>query len=155
MGGRRDNGRTVGQREDSRMMGGRRDNGRMAGQWEDGRTTGDSRRQTTAPQQRWVQHWGLGDVEREGMVLLVECTRHCVKEEEGSGEKASIYMILAPTLAPHATPTRYTPVDHHYTIPHHDRAPARLIHIIVPRSLRGAPVCMGTAGGTRPLPATH
>ena len=48
------------------------------------------------------------------MVLLVKCTRRCVKEEEGSGEKASIYMILAPTLVSRATPTCHTPVDHRY-----------------------------------------
>ena len=44
-----------------------------------------------------------------------KCTRRCIKEEEGSGEKASIYIILAPTLAPYATPTRHTPMDHRYT----------------------------------------
>ena len=84
-----------------------------------------------------------------------KCTRRCIKKEGGSGEKASIYMILALTLVPCATPTRHTPVDHRYTIPYQARAPTRLMHIIMPRSLRGARACVGTAGGTHPPPATH
>ena len=113
----RDDGKRLGlhprgqawQREDGGTTGGWREDGRQ-------RMTDDSRRRTTAPQLRWVQHWGLRDVGRERMVLLVKCTRRCIKEEEGSGEKASIYMILVLTLAPRATPTRHTPVDHHYRI---------------------------------------
>ena len=51
-------------------------------------------------------------------MLAVKYIRCYVKEEEGSGEKASIYMILVLTLVPRATLTRHTPVDHRYTICH-------------------------------------
>ena len=54
-------------------------------------------------------HWALGDAERERRVLLAKSTRRYVREEEGSGEKISIYMILAPTLAPRATPPSTPP----------------------------------------------
>ena len=83
------------------------------------RTTGDSGRRTTADdgRQRTTDDSTpatlgaiLGTRGRgERVVLLVRCTRCCVREGEGSGEKASIYMILAPTLAPCATPPATPP----------------------------------------------
>ena len=91
-GGRRDDGRTAGRREDSGTAGGQQDGGRMAG------------RRATTPQLRWVHTGDSGMRERERTMLLIKCTRRCVREGEGSGEKASIYMILATTLAPCATP---------------------------------------------------
>ena len=70
---------------------------------------GDSGQWTTAPQLHWVQYWGLKDAEGERMVLLVKYTRRCLREGEGSVEKASIYMILVPTLAPCTTPPTTPP----------------------------------------------
>ena len=115
---------------------------------------GGSGRWTTAPQLRWVQYWGLGDAGRERMVLLVKCTRHCVREEEGSGEKASIYMILAPTVAPSATPPATPPRTTVTLFPTKAKLPRGLYLpclTITPRFLQGDQVCMGTAGGTRLL----
>ena len=96
-GGRQDDGKTVGRRGDGRTMGGRRGDGRMAG------------RRATTPQLRWVHTRNSGTRKRERRMLLAKSTRRCVREQEGSGEKTSIYMILAPTLAPHATPPATPP----------------------------------------------
>ena len=81
-------------RDSDYTLGGRRGDGRTAGWRDGGRTAGrreDGGRRTTAPQLRWVQYWGLGDAERERMVLLVRCTRRCVKKEEGSGGRKHLY----------------------------------------------------------------
>ena len=56
----RDQNYTLGGR---RSDGRQRDDERMAERREDGGMIGDSGRWTTAPQLRWVQPWGLGDVE--------------------------------------------------------------------------------------------
>ena len=96
-GGRRDDGRTAGRRGDGGMMGGRRGDGRTAG------------RQATTPQLCWVHTGDLGTQKRQGRILLAKSTRRYVREEEGSGEKTFIYMILAPTLAPCTTPPATPP----------------------------------------------
>ena len=126
-GGWRDDRRTAGRQEDSRTTGGQQDNRRTAGRREDSGTTGVSRmmggqqdnrsQRTTDDSTPATLDATLGTRRhrKERMVLLVKCTRCCVKEEEGSGEKASIYMILAPTLAPRTTPpaTPYKPPLHY------------------------------------------
>ena len=93
--GRRGGG-TAGRREDGRTTGGRRDDGRQ-------QMTDNSTPATLGAT--------LGTYGRRGerRVLLVKCTRRCIREGEGSGEKASIYMILAPTLAPCTTPPATPP----------------------------------------------
>ena len=93
----------AGQRKDGGTTGGWRNDGRTAGRREDGETAGDNTPATLGA------HWGLGDAEERRMMLLAKCTRRYVREGEGSGEKASIYMILAPTLAPCATPPAIPP----------------------------------------------
>ena len=85
------------------------------------------------------------------MAFLVKSTRHCVREEEGSGEKASIYMILAPTLvlrttAP-ATPPRIT-VTLFPTKAELLRDSYLPCLTITPRFLQGDRLCVGTASGT-------
>ena len=97
LGGRWDDGRTAGRREDGgttggwQTAGGQWDDGRMVGRREDGGATGgrqdDGRtvgRRATIPQLRWVHTGNSGTRERERMMLLAKCTRRCVKEEEGT-----------------------------------------------------------------------
>ena len=69
------------------------------------------------------------------MVLLAKCIRCCIREEEGSREKSSIYMILAPTLALYATPTRHTPVDHRYTYLSKQFNPAKINYDIYDKEM--------------------
>ena len=99
-------------------MTGRREAGGMTGRWEaggmtgrqeDGGMTGGQWRRQQYPSYTGCNTRDSGMRGRERMVLLAKCTRHCVREEEGSREKASIYMILAPTLAPRATPPATPP----------------------------------------------
>ena len=102
-GGRRDDGTTGGQ-WDSRATGGQQDGG-MTGGWRN-----DGRQQAVDDSTPTMLGAILGtrgherERERERMVLLAKCIRRCIREQEGSGEKASIYMILGPILALRATP---------------------------------------------------
>ena len=141
-GGQQDGRRTAGWREDSRTAGGQRDGGRTAGRW------------ATTPQLYWVHTGDSGMRGRERMMLLTKCTRRCVREEEGSGEKASIYIILALTLAPHAPPPA-TPLRTTITLfptkAELPRGSYLLCLTIMPHFLQGDRVCMGTADGTHLL----
>ena len=97
MTGRRDARRTTEQWDDRRTVE-QRDDGRTAGR----RDTAGGRRQHSS--YAGCNTWDSGIRERERMVLLAKCRRRCIKEGEGSGEKASIYMITALTLALCTTP---------------------------------------------------
>ena len=52
-----------------------------------------------------------GTREARKRCLLVKRIRRCMQEQEGSGGRMSIYMILVP----YATPTCHTSVNHRYT----------------------------------------